>query len=72
MQTKRHVELANSIGLSHRRIAQLAGCTPTTVDNVLGPGRPAFSKATEQKIFKVIQEEAEKTQKNLARLMGEA
>jgi plasmid maintenance system antidote protein VapI len=71
VQTKKYSEIADTIGLSHRKIAKLAGVTPTTVDNVLNR-KPAFSKDTEQRIHKVIETEAAKAQQNLLRLMGEA
>ena len=72
METKNYSAIARAAGLSHRHIAKLAGVSHNTVYKVLGgKGYPLYSKETEETIFKIIDREAAKAKKNLARLMGD-
>jgi transcriptional regulator with XRE-family HTH domain len=71
MKSKNYSEIAKAAGLSHRDIAKLAGVSHNTVYKVLtGKGEPFYSKATEEKIHKIVETGAARQQKNLERLMG--
>ena len=67
------LRLAEMVRLSFREIARRTDLSPTTVEGVLKGRREQFaSKETEQRIYSVIQMEAQSMKSSLDRLSGGA